>query len=131
MTCRKYLLNGRITAITQHEFDRIIKMKISKKEGEYTLIFELFKNGNIILANPDDEIILPLITQQWAHRTIRSHRTYVPPPSQLNPFHLTEKQFQDVLNESKKDLVRTLAVNINLSGTYAEETLIKTKKQMT
>jgi len=121
MTCRKYLINGRITAITQHEFDRIIKMKIGKKEGEYTLIFELFKNGNIILANPDDKIILPLITQQWAHRTIRSHRTYVPPPSQSNPFHLTEKQFQNVLNESKKDIVRTLAVNINLSGTYAEE----------
>ena len=121
MTCRKYLLNGRITAITQHEFDRIIKIKIGKKEGEYTLIFELFKNGNIILADPNEKIILPLITQQWAHRTIRSHREYVPPPAQTNPFHLNEKQLQDVLKESKKDLVRTLAVNINLSGTYAEE----------
>jgi predicted ribosome quality control (RQC) complex YloA/Tae2 family protein len=121
MTCRKYLLNGRITAITQHEFDRIIKIKIGKKEGEYTLIFELFKNGNIILADYNEKIILPLIIQQWAHRTIRSHRTYVLPPSQTNPFHINEKQFQDVLKESKKDLVRTLAVNINLSGAYAEE----------
>ena len=121
MTCRKYLLNGRITAITQHEFDRIIKIKIGKKEGEYTLIFELFKNGNIILADPNEKIILPLITQQWAHRTIRSHREYVPPPAQTNPFYLNEKQLQNVLKESKKDLVRTLAVNINLSGTYAEE----------
>ena len=34
MTCRKYLLNGKITAITQHEFDRIIKISINKKEGE-------------------------------------------------------------------------------------------------
>jgi len=126
MTCRKYLLNGRITSITQHEFDRIIKIKISKKEGEYTLAFELFKNGNIILLNPDEKIILPLITQQWAHRTIRPHRTYMPPPPQINPFHLTEKRLQDLLKESKKDLVRTLAVNINLSGTYAEEICFRT-----
>jgi len=121
MTLRKYLLNGRITEIIQHEFDRIIKIKISKKEGEYTLVFELFKNGNIILLNPEEKIILPLITQQWAHRTIRSNKAYVPPPSQINPFHFTEEQFKDLLKESKKDLVRTLAVNINLSGTYAEE----------
>ena len=34
MTCRKYLLNGRISEITQHEFDRIIKIKIAKKEKD-------------------------------------------------------------------------------------------------
>ncbi len=121
MTCRKYLLNGRIAEISQHEFDRIIKLKIGKKEGEYALIFELFKNGNIIFTDPDNTIKLPLITQQWASRAIRPHRPYMPPPSQINPFHLTEKQFQKILKESKKDIVRTLAVNINLSGNYAEE----------
>jgi predicted ribosome quality control (RQC) complex YloA/Tae2 family protein len=121
MTCRKYLLNGRITKILQHEFDRIIKIKIAKKEGEYTLIFELFKNGNIILTDFDEKIILPLLIQQWAHRTIRSNRIYVPPPSQINPFNIKENQFKDVLKKSEKDLVRTLAVNINLSGPYAEE----------
>jgi len=51
MTLRKYILNGRITAITQHEFDRIINLKISKKEGEYILIIEFFSDGNIILKN--------------------------------------------------------------------------------
>ncbi len=125
MTCRKYLTNGRITEISQHEFDRIIKIKIGKKEGEYTLIFELFKNGNIILTDPDNKIILPLITQQWASRTIRSHREYTPPPSQINPFDLSEKQFNKIFKESKKDPVRTLAVNINLSGAYAEEICLR------
>ena len=125
MTCRKYLLNGRITEITQHEFDRIIKIKIQKKEGEYILVFELFKNGNIILLNPEEKIILPLITQQWAHRTIRPNRTYNPPPSQINPLHIGEKQFYELLKKSKKDIVRTLAVTINLSGTYAEEICFK------
>ena len=121
MTLRKYLLNGRISEITQHEFDRIIKIKIAKKEGEYTLIFELFANGNIILLDPDKKIILPLIKQHWAHRTLKSHEVYVSPPSQISPFNLDQEEFIDLLKNSKKDLVRTLAVSVNLGGAYAEE----------
>jgi predicted ribosome quality control (RQC) complex YloA/Tae2 family protein len=126
MTLRKYLLNGRINDITQHEFDRIIKIKIVKKEGEYTLIFELFSNGNIILLDPDEKIILPLIKQHWAHRTIKPREIYVSPPSQINPFNLKHEEFLDLLKKSKKDLVRTLAVSINLGGAYAEELCFRT-----
>jgi len=121
MTLRKYLLNGRISNVTQHEFDRIIKIEIKKKEGDYSLIFELFANGNIILLNPKGEIILPLFIQRWAHRTLQPHKEYVPPPSQINPFNLDQNKFIELLKESKKDLVRTLAVKVNLGGAYAEE----------
>ncbi len=121
MTLRKYLLNGRITEITQHEFDRIIKIKISRKEGEYVLVMEFFSNGNIILVNPEGKIILPLIKQHWAHRSVKGNVSYMPPPSQINPFYLTKEKFLDLIKESKADLVRTLAVNINLSGLIAEE----------
>ena len=121
MTLRKYLLNGRISEIEQHEFDRIIKIKIVKKKSTYTLIFELFSNGNIILLGADGKIILPLIKQRWAHRTIKPHEVYIPPPSQINPFHLEKEEFIDLLKKSKKDVVRTLAVNVNLGGAYAEE----------
>ena len=121
MTLRKYLLNGKITEITQHEFDRIIKFKIDKKEGNYTLIVEFFSNGNIILVDQDGKIILPLIRQTWAHRTLKGRETYIPPPAQTNPFDFTIERFTEVLQKSTADLVRTLAVNINLGGTIAEE----------
>jgi predicted ribosome quality control (RQC) complex YloA/Tae2 family protein len=121
MTLRKYLLNGIITGIFQHEFDRILKIKISKKEGDYLLIFEFFSEGNIILVNPDGKIILPLISQEWAHRRIKGNSPYMPPPSQTNPFNLTKNEFINLLIDSKADLVRTLAVNVNLSGPIAEE----------
>ena len=121
MTLRKYLLNGTITGITQHEFDRIIKLKISRKDGDYILVFEFFSDGNIILVNPEGKIILPLIKQHWAHRSIVGNVQYVPPPIQTNPFSLTKEKFKDLMKESKADLVRTLAVNVNLSGSIAEE----------
>jgi len=125
MTLRKYLLNGKISEITQQEFDRIIKIKIGRKEGDYTLVCELFSKGNIILCNPEGRIIRPLIKQEWASRLIKSGELYLPPPSQTNPFTLTEQQFQDLLSKSSKDLVRTLASSINLSGMYAEELCVR------
>ncbi len=121
MTLRKYLLNGRISNVIQHEFDRIIRIDIKKKEGDYSLIFELFANGNIILLDPQGKIILPFFIQRWAHRTLQPHKEYVPPPSQINPFNLDQNKFIELLKESKKDLVRSLAVKVNLGGAYAEE----------
>ena len=53
-------------------------------------------------------------------------------PSQINPFELTLKQLKEILIESNADLVRTLAVNVNLSGIIAEEicTLAKIDKNI-
>ncbi len=121
MALRKYISNGIITKIWQHEFDRIIKINVSKKDGEYTLIFEIFKNGNIILLRPDGTILIPLITQKWSHRIIKGKQKYESPPSQLNTFDLSFEGFSNIIKNSDKDLVRTLAVDINLSGKYAEE----------
>ena len=125
MTLRKYLLNGKISAITQHEFDRIILLEISRKEGTYTLVCELFSKGNIILLNPERRIIRPLIKQEWTSRVIKSGEIYRPPPAQTNPFHLSEQEFNDLLAKSTKDIVRTLATTLNLSGLYAEELCVR------
>lgn len=126
MTLRKYLLNGKIRKITQHEFDRIINITIGRKEGDYTLVCELFSKGNILLLNPEGRIIRPLIKQEWSARVIKSGETYRPPPAQTNPFQLTKETFQDLLSKSQKDLIRTLATSVNLSGLYAEELCTRT-----
>jgi predicted ribosome quality control (RQC) complex YloA/Tae2 family protein len=125
MTLRKYLLNGKIMGVSQQEFDRIINLKIGKKEGDYTLIIEFFSAGNIILVNPDGKIITPLISQTWAHRTIKTHEIYNPPPAQINPLNLTFENFLDLLKKSNADLVRTLAVPVNLGGPIAEEICVR------
>ncbi len=127
MTLRKYLQNGRIIDVEQHEFDRIVKIHIGKKQGVFTLVFEFFSDGNIILVDPDGKIIIPLIRQSWAHRKVKGRQEYNPPPSQLNPFKIDKKEFKQVLKDSSADLVRTLAVSFNLSGPVAEEICYKTK----
>ena len=121
MTLRKYLQNGKIANVKQHEFDRILKIEISKKEGIYTLVVEFFSEGNIILVDPNEKIIYPLKKQAWAHRKVKGREPYVSPPSQINPFKLYLKETQKLIKKSDKDIVRTLAVNLNLSGFISEE----------
>lgn len=121
MGLRKYIQNGKILEIFQHEFDRIIVIKIGKKDGVYSLIIEFFSEGNIILVDPSNRIILPFIHQSWAHRKVRGRQPYIFPPSQTNPNILSFDMFKELLNTSNTDLVRTLAVTINLSGVIAEE----------
>jgi predicted ribosome quality control (RQC) complex YloA/Tae2 family protein len=50
---------------------------------------------------------------------------YLPPPSQTDPFRLNEQKFKELLTKSSKDLVRTLATSVNLSGMYAEEICVR------
>jgi len=121
MTLRKYLSNGRITKISQHEFDRIIIINIGKKQGEYKLIIEFFSDGNIILVDTNGKIINPFIKQSWAHRKLSGRQEYIFPPSQINPFKLNKEKLNELFKESNSDIVRTLAVNVNLSGAIAEE----------
>ena len=125
MALRKYLMNGILIDIVQHEFDRIIKIIIGKKEGNYTLFCEFFSKGNIILVNPDGNIIVPLVRETWAYRKVKGREQYVLPPSQLNPFNLSFDEFKKRFKESTSDIVRTLAVSINLSGGIAEEICIR------
>ena len=126
MTLRKYLQNGIITAFSQHEFDRILNISISKYDTTYTLVVELFSNGNIILIDSSNTILIPLKTQEWAHRTIRPKNSYQPPPPQTNPLTITYEDVHHILTENKKDLVRNLAINLNMGGLYAEELCLRT-----
>jgi predicted ribosome quality control (RQC) complex YloA/Tae2 family protein len=127
MTLRKYLSNGKITEISQHEFDRIIKLKVVKGMIFYYLVIELLSNGNIILVDENNIIITCLVRQTWAYRKIRPREKYIPPPPQINPFTLSLKDFTDIFQNSDKDVVRTLAIDLNLGGTYAEEICVRGK----
>lgn len=119
MLLRKYLNNGRITSIEQHEFDRVVLITIQKKAA-YQLVVELFGNGNIVLVS-EGKIIQPFTSKSWSHRELKAHAPYIFPPSRMDPREIHYKDFKDLLEASNKDLVRTLAMDLNLGGTLAEE----------
>lgn len=121
MCLRKYLAGGKIAEIKQEGFDRIVELEISQKGKKHFLVAELFSKGNIILLNEQREIILPLSKQAWRHRTIKPGAEYIYPPCKPNPAKISLTELRAVLEKAKKDILRTLVLELYLPGIYAEE----------
>ncbi|MFQ5975453.1 MAG: ribosome rescue protein RqcH [Candidatus Hydrothermarchaeales archaeon] len=125
MGLRKYLGNSKIEDISQVGFDRIVEIKTRGKEGEYTLIAELFGEGNAILADSSGAIKTLMKQREYHHRELKGKRIYEHPPSKMNPFKVASDKIKDLVNESRSDLVRTLALTLGLGGLYAEEVCLR------
>ena len=127
MLLRKIVKGANVVSIEQHNFDRVVEIKM-KKEETYTLIVELFSQGNIILLNESNEIILPLKRKHWSDRDISSKKEYVfPLENGINPITLTIDEFKEVVADGEdEEIVRVLATN-GLGSLYAEEIMLNTE----
>ncbi len=119
MFLRKYLINGKIIRIQQRKFDRIVEFVIDRR-GEFQLVLEMFGKGNVVLIK-DGMILQPLHSKSWSGREMRAHREYSFPPERTDVPRLSQEEILSIITSSEKDLVRTLAVDLNLGGVYAEE----------
>ncbi len=122
MLLRKHLGGGFIDAIEQHQFDRIVKLKV----GDYTLIGELFRRGNIILVDSDGRIVAALRYEEYKDRIIKPKAEYKFPPARENPLDVSLERFVELMREEDElELVRALARKLNMGGMYAEEILLR------
>ena len=129
MLLRKRVKGAHVESIKQHNFDRVVEIRV-KKDKYYTIIVELFDKGNIILLDEDNNIILPLKRKRLSTRDISSKIEYAFPEERgINPITVTEKEFREIFNDSESDVVRTLAIN-GLGSLYAEE-VIKRANEIT
>ena len=117
---RKYLDNARVNGVRQIGFDRIMEMSLSKSDGDYQLIFEMFGGGNVLLVE-DGTILNCLIQKTWRDRKTRPGEPYIMPKSRFDPTTSSEEDFISSFRTSDSDAVRTLATSVNLGGQYAEE----------
>ena len=122
MFLRKYLTNARIMGVSQPDAERVIEFEFKKADGKYFLIVELFSEGNIIICDKDKKILVPLRAQTWKDRIVRAKQQYVLPPRSFDAENLEFGVFrQIVLDSGRNQIVKSMAVALNLGGTYAEE----------
>ena len=120
MLLRKRVKGAHVVSVTQHNFDRVVEIKV-KKDKYYTIVVELFDKGKIILLDEDNNIILPLKRKHWSTRDISSKKEYVFPEERgINPITVNEEEFKELFINTESDVVRTLAVN-GFGSLYAEE----------
>ncbi len=118
---RHHLGNAWLVSISQLGSERIVELIFSSGKGQ-RLIIELFSKGNVVLVGEKGVILAAAEHQQWKDRTIRPGFTYSPPPATADFAAMPEGQFSKAILSSGKDsAVKALAVDLGLSGSYAEE----------
>ena len=115
---RKYLGNKRIKEVSQHESERIIIISTAN----HKLIVELFGQANIILCD-NDYTVLMTSRVQTSGRVVKIKSEYKFPEKKLNTFKMKEKEFFDILKDSKTEVVKTMATLVG--GTLAEEICLR------
>lgn len=121
MLLRKHLSGGRITDISQYDFDRIIVLHVQRGEDKTTLLIELFSRGNIVLLDSEKRIILPLKSISFRDRKVRGGELYELPQAQISPITATQEELKEMFSRSDADIVRTVATKMNMGGQYSEE----------
>lgn len=120
MLLRKHLKNATVKGVRQHNFDRILEIDI-QKEHRFTLVVELFSQGNIILLDEENRIILPLKHRHAQGRKITSKEEYHYPPERgIHPLKVELEELKELFKDSDSDLIRALARS-GLGGMYSEE----------
>ncbi len=134
MILRKYINGGKITKITQPNFERIIFIHIESlnemgDKSEKKLIIEIMgKHSNIILVDEND-IVLDSIKrvnfEKSSVREILPKRNYVLPPDQnkINPLEITQEIFLKIFKKAIPTKVHQLILNSfsGISPTIANE----------
>ncbi len=121
MYLRKYLTNSRIREVNQLDFERIVEIKLETKEKKYSLVFEIFGKGNILLL--EDGIILSATDyKKWKDRTVKPKEKYIYPKQEYNFLKLKEVDLIRLFdNTEKESIVKAMALSLGLGGIYAEE----------
>jgi len=128
MALRKNLRNGKIVEVQQHEFERIIIMRVSTREGEFQLVSELFGDGNIILVSPQNEVLHALAYRRMRDRNVLRGEVFQhAPPSGKNPKRLSRQEFEKIRGFGQLETVRALTKFLSIGGLYAEEILLRAK----
>ena len=126
MSLRKYLDNGVVKKVKQHEFERIAIIEVSTRQGDYQLITELFGGGNVILVDPEGKILQAMTYKRMRDRNILRGELFQHPPARgRNPLKLSLQELLEITKLGETEIVRALTKFLSISGTYAEEVLLR------
>jgi predicted ribosome quality control (RQC) complex YloA/Tae2 family protein len=126
MSLRKHLDNGVVKEVRQHEFERIAVTEIATRQGDYQLVSELFGGGNVILVDPEGKILQAMTYKRMRDRNILRGEPFQQPPARgRNPLKLENQDLREIRKLEETEAVRGLTKFLSISGTYAEEILLR------
>jgi len=122
---RRHLRQGIIKEVGVEDFERVIHLRVSSKQGLRSLVVEVFGGGNILLLDETDTILQALTYRRMRDRNILRGETYKLPPSRgTSPDSVTPSELSS-LRTQKGEVARALGRALSLGSPYVEEILLR------
>lgn len=112
---RSHIRGCKISSISQHSLERILKLEVTSSTATISLILELFGTGNIIVTDAKGVILQIFESVEFKDRKLRVKEHYVLPPASAV---LTEPAL--LASISSKPVAGILATVFGMGGFYAE-----------
>jgi len=123
MLLRKHLKSMWLFKIEQYDFDRILTLSFgfyeeNEPKVKFVLIVEMFRDGNIILAN-DQNVIVGIQSREYMKDRTLAPKSVYAFPEKKKSFDITASELIEL--SKGNEIVRELATQLNIGGLYAEE----------
>jgi len=121
---RRFVRGARVEGVEQVDADRVVVVKLASRRGEYELIFELVREGNLVLTDGEGKIVAVLRRKKMRDRELVPGAEYIPPPSGLDPLEASSGEVLRSLRElSGRKLKAALCRALNSPPEVVEEAL--------
>ncbi len=121
---RQKLDNARLVRVQQVGFDRVIRMDF-QKDVDHSLVFEIFGDGNLLLLDAEDVILLPMRGAEHGARRLKRGEPYVPPPGSAQPLTMNSTDLANGAREWDRDVFRFLALGLGFGPQWAKELCLR------
>jgi predicted ribosome quality control (RQC) complex YloA/Tae2 family protein len=96
--------------------------------ANYSLVFEVFGEGNVILVEEEGRILQAMQYRKMRDRNILRGEVFKLPPTRgLNPMGIKRQPTLEELKGQADTIIRALTNRISLGGLYSEEVLLRAK----
>ncbi|HRR54782.1 MAG TPA: NFACT family protein, partial [Candidatus Methanomethylicus sp.] len=119
---RRLLNDSKIESVGQVDFDRILYLETRSSEGKCWTYFELFGDGNVIVADEAGIIRFALESRSMKDRTLRLGVRYLPPPQRGHALRSDDLPL-DAVRSQNVNLIRATTRVFNIPPEVAEEAL--------
>lgn len=121
MGLRKKVGNATLTSVKQHKLDRVVVFTLQKGK-EYSLVFEMFGKGNLILLDEDGVVISCYRREEWKDRKTWPKERYSFPSSPLLPLRPSIDDIGGALGD--KAVASSLS-RLPIGISYVKEALVR------
>ncbi len=129
LAVRKRISNAEILGLEMLNNDRIVRMNLGKADERFSIIFEMFGRGNMVITDINSRILLAYRPHEFSDRSVRPGELYEEPKSDAPDLSNAEslKTYVDALIGAGKGRIGKELRQTGIGGLYLEEAMARAK----